>query len=42
MAVTWIPGPGPINGSDTGISNAASDNFNVQIPIQKRDNKYNY
>ncbi|WP_375476381.1 hypothetical protein [uncultured Nostoc sp.] len=28
MSVTWIPGPGPTNGADVGISNAASDNFN--------------
>ncbi|MDZ8260355.1 calcium-binding protein [Nostoc sp. ChiQUE01b] len=28
MAVTWIPGPGPTNGADVGVSNAASDNFN--------------
>ncbi len=28
MAVNWIPGPGPTNGADVGISNAASDNFN--------------
>ncbi|MCC5662645.1 hypothetical protein LC653_01525, partial [Nostoc sp. CHAB 5784] len=27
MAVIWIPGPGPTNRADTGISDAASDNF---------------
>ncbi|MEH2069616.1 MAG: calcium-binding protein [Nostoc sp.] len=27
MAINWIPGPGPTNGSDTGIGDAASNSF---------------